>query len=196
MNNEPRIADTVVKLGGGVFPDRALLDAVVEVIVESAREVALLVVPGGGAFADAVRGIDSQVGLSDDAAHWMAVLAMDQSAWLIADRAERAQVVTAPAQIAPVTDAGRVPVLAPFDWLRRADPLPHTWDVTSDSISAWVAAALGARSLVLIKPPGAEPGWGSVDPYFGRAVGEGILWRAVPADRLELSCLRPDRPRR
>lgn len=195
MNSEPRIPETVVKLGGGVFSHPALLDSVVRVIVESAKEVALLVVPGGGAFADAVRGIDARLGLSGDAAHWMAVLAMDQSAYLIAGRTERAQVVTSPAQIAPVANAGRVPVLAPFEWLRQADPLPHTWDVTSDSIAAWVAGALGARSLVLIKPPGAKPGLESVDPYFTRAVGERLVWSAVPADQVEGSCFGSHRPR-
>ena len=51
--------------------------------------------------------------------------------------------------------AGRVPVIAPYRWLREADPLPHSWDVTSDSIAAWLASALGAARLVLVKPPGA-----------------------------------------
>ena len=37
--------------------------------------------------------------------------------------------------------AGHVPVLAPSRWLREADPLPHAWTVTSDSIAAWVAGA-------------------------------------------------------
>lgn len=196
MNSVPRIVETVVKLGGGVFSRPALLDAVVAAIAESARERPLLVVPGGGAFADAVRGIDARLGLSDDAAHWMAVLAMDQSAWLIAGRTERAQVVTSPAQIAPVAGAGRVPVLAPFEWLREADPLPHTWDVTSDSIAAWVARATGAESLVLIKPAGATPGLESVDPYFARAVGERLRWRIVPADQAEVSCFGPHRSRK
>ena len=43
--------------------------------------------------------------------------------------------------------AGRVPVLAPSAWLRAADPLPHSWDVTSDSIAAWIAGQAGALRL-------------------------------------------------
>ena len=66
-------------------------------------------------------------------------------------------------------DAGRVPVLAPSQWLREADPLPHSWDVTSDSIAAWVAGAVGARELVLVKPAGAA-GADTVDPYFSRVL--------------------------
>ena len=57
--------------------------------------------------------------------------------------------------------AGEVAVLAPSRWMRAADPLPHTWDVTSDSVAAYVAVALDARRLVLVKP--AEVGADGVD---------------------------------
>jgi aspartokinase-like uncharacterized kinase len=45
-----------------------------------------------------------------------------------------------------------VPVLAPYRWLRRADPVAHSWDATSDSIAAWITIELGATHLVLLKP--------------------------------------------
>jgi len=76
--------------------------------------------------------------------------------------------------------SGRIPVVAPYRWLRDADPLPHTWNVTSDSISAWVASMLGATQLVLVKPPGAT-GEGAVDPYFSRALLPGLRWSIVAA---------------
>ena len=53
--------------------------------------------------------------------------------------------------------AGRVPVLAPYQWLRHADPVPHSWDATSDSIAAWIAVTLRATHLVLIKPAAGAP---------------------------------------
>jgi acetylglutamate kinase len=36
--------------------------------------------------------------------------------------------------------------------MRAADPLPHSWDITSDSIAAFIAGALGAGELILLKP--------------------------------------------
>ncbi len=69
---------TVVKIGGGLLAHDGCLDAVLTVIGEMAREHRLLIVPGGGPFADAVRAQDERLGLSDQAAHWMAVLGMDQ----------------------------------------------------------------------------------------------------------------------
>ena len=87
---EPRAAaagvETVVKLGGGLLADAVRLDAVLARIAAAAPSHRLLVVPGGGPFADAVREVDRRLRLSDDAAHWMAVLAMDQHAHLIAAR--------------------------------------------------------------------------------------------------------------
>ena len=95
----------------------------------------------------------------------------------------------------------------PSAWLLRADPLPHSWDVTSDSIAAWVAHALRVRRLMLVKhtdgfigpdrgprsiPPhvrriALDAFSGVVDPYFARALdpatGCWLVRRLGPADR-------------
>jgi hypothetical protein len=193
--------ETVVKLGGGVLADVERFDAALAAIGAAARSRRLLIVPGGGPFADAVREVDRRLGLSDAAAHWMAVLAMDQYAHLITARLDGAMVVAEPHEIAAALGARHVPVLAPSRWLREADPLPHSWDVTSDSIAAWVAGRVGARRLVLVKPPGlrlsgrAEPtGFGAaspsaeseaVDACFRRALPAGVRTMIVPADQIE-----------
>ena len=66
---------TVVKLGGSLaFSDalRPWLDA----LSQCARHV--VVVPGGGPFADAVRAAQPRMGFDDRAAHHMALSAMEQ----------------------------------------------------------------------------------------------------------------------
>ena len=181
------VVETVVKLGGGVLAHGGHFDAALAAIADAARERRLLVVPGGGPFADAVRQADRQVGLSPDAAHWMAVLAMDQYAHLVAARLAGAVLVAGPGEIAAALAARRaatVPVLAPYRWLREADPLPHTWMVTSDSIAAWIAGVTGARRLVLVKPPGAS-GSELVDAYFARALPAQVTPVIVAADHVD-----------
>jgi aspartokinase-like uncharacterized kinase len=169
------VVEIVVKIGGALLTHGDHFDAVLEAIGAARRERRLLVVPGGGPFADAVRDVDRRRRLSAAAAHWMAVLAMDQYAHLIADRLARGVLVADRAAIGDALDAGHVPVLAPFAWLRRVDHLPHSWDVTSDSIAGWVAGELGARRLVLIKPPGAVPGAADrVDAHFSRSIPNGL----------------------
>jgi 5-(aminomethyl)-3-furanmethanol phosphate kinase len=121
-----------------------------------ARTRTLVVVPGGGPFADAVRRADRRFRLDDSSSHWMAILAMDQYAYLLAALAQGVRLVWTPEQIA----SGRLNVLAVSAWLRAVDPLPHSWTVTSDSIAAWVARRLRAKCLVLLK---------DVDGQFDRA---------------------------
>ena len=175
------VVDTVVKLGGGVLAHPAHFDAALRTIEAAARKSAVLVVPGGGPFADAVRDADRRFEPGDSAAHWMAILAMDQHAHLVAARLPRAVIVVNAREATAAIGAGSIPVLAPYQWLRDADPLPHSWDVTSDSIAAWVAGAVGATRLVLVKPPGAA-GRDLVDAYFSRALPAGVTAEIVAAD--------------
>jgi len=162
----------VIKVGGGLLGIPGALREVCATIGVLGRQQAVVVVPGGGPLADLVRELDRTVGLSDDASHWMAMLAMDQYAHLLAERIEGAALVEEPGGIAATLRAGRVAVLAPSRWLRAADPLPHSWDATSDSVAAFVAGALDAKRLVLVKP--AEVGDDGVDRCFVTVVPAGL----------------------
>jgi aspartokinase-like uncharacterized kinase len=143
----------------------------------------MIIVPGGGPFADAVRTFDRSFPLSPAAAHWMALLAMDQYGHVLVDRISGAVLVDEPGSLLDCVNAGGVAVLAPSRWLRSADVLPRTWQVTSDSIAAFVAGAMDAARLILIKPAAslAEP----VDSYFASALPYGMPWTLLPCDRLE-----------
>src|SRR5262249_22985621 len=136
-------------------------------------------------FADAVRSVDRRFRMSDSAAHWMAVLAMDQHAHLIAGRLTGGAITENVDDIVDALGRKRVPVLAPSRWLRAVDPLPHSWSVTSDSIAAWVAGQVGAARLVLVKPPGAGQLNDAVDSYFAQALPAGVEAALVGADQIE-----------
>jgi aspartokinase-like uncharacterized kinase len=181
--------DTVVKVGGAALRDPGILEGVALALTALASRVPVLVVPGGGPFADAVRDADRRFSLSDDAAHWMAILAMDQAAALLADRFVSGRRVTSPEAARAALLDGSVPVLAPGRWLRECDPLPHSWAATSDSVAAGVAGRLGARRLVLVKPPGSDLGHPEalVDPCFKARLPAGLEWSVVTADQPDLA---------
>jgi probable H4MPT-linked C1 transfer pathway protein len=157
----------VIKIGGGLLEHVDHFERVVAAVADVSRTIPVVVVPGGGPFADAVRRVDERLTLGDDEAHWMAVLGMDQYAHLLAARIEAGVVISTRTELEAAHHSRRIPVLAPSIWLKAADPLPHSWDVTSDSIAAWVAAELGAAHLLVIKPPGAR-GPNLVDKHFAR----------------------------
>jgi aspartokinase-like uncharacterized kinase len=180
VSARPRI--TVIKIGGGLTDIPGALDAVCRAVGNAGRQVAIAVVPGGGPFADAVRTFDHTHQLSPDAAHWMAILAMDQYAHVLAERIEGAQLVEEAAAVSAAVNPVGVAVLAPSRWMRAADVLPHTWDATSDSVAAFVAGALDAEQLVLVKPSmnGAE----AVDGCFASVLPAGMRWTTIPWTRI------------
>lgn len=178
----PRLA--AIKLGGGISADASALAAALAAIARVAITCPVVVLPGGGPFADAVRAFDAGAGLSSDAAHWMAILAMDQYAFAIADRLERAALVYDPDGIRAALSQGRVPVLAPFRWMYAADVLPHSWDATSDSIAAFLAGALDADVLVLLKPVAGELD-ALIDPAFHLVRPAGLRVAALGPDQLD-----------
>ncbi len=197
------LVDVVVKIGGGVLAYPEYAEAVLAAVGSAARDRRVLVVPGGGPFADTVRDVDRRCGLGDTTAHWMAVLAMDQYAYLLSERLIEGVMVTEPSDIEKALGEGRIPVLAPFRWLREKDALPHSWSVTSDSIAAWIAGEIGAPRVVLIKPPAidgslrkavaiagcghvAHAGNALVDDYFTHALREGVTPIVVRLDQPEM----------
>jgi aspartokinase-like uncharacterized kinase len=164
------VIHTVIKVGGAALAEQALE------ALERIPHDGTLIVPGGGPFADTVRSVDARLGLGDDAAHWAAILAMDQYAYALAALVRGARIVREPSEAGPRD----LPVLAPYDWLHAADPLPHSWDVTSDSIAAWVAVTVGAARLLLVKPVSN----GGVDRYFA-CVRASLDVRVLGVDAIE-----------
>ena len=174
---------TVIKIGGGLTGVPGALDRVCTAVAAAACDYRILVVPGGGPFADAVRQFDRSCGLSPDAAHWMAILAMDQYAHVLVQRIAGALLIEEPGAVFERLKPGFAAVLAPSRWMRSADVLPHSWEVSSDSIAAFVAGALDAARLILIKPSSDLPE--PVDPYFTRALPAGMPCFMVGCDHLE-----------
>ncbi len=138
----------VVKVGGGLLRRQGLQGlarACAEATALAARRP-VLVVPGGGPFADAVRALDARVGLTDDAAHALALRAMDQLGVLLGPLLPGAELL--PSLLAPRALA----VLQAEPALRGRSEVPRSWAVTSDSLAVLAAAAIGAEEAVLLKP--------------------------------------------
>lgn len=165
---------SVIKVGGGLSAVAGALDTVARAIAVAARRHRIVVVPGGGPFAEAVREFSRREPLSAGAAHWMAILAMDQYAQVLAERIPGAALVDEPGAITAAVGSAGVAVLAPARWMRAADVLPHTWDATSDSVAAFVAGALDAERLVLVKPVEAGMEGALVDPCFASVLPAGL----------------------
>src|SRR5207302_4949844 len=95
----------------------------------------VVVVPGGGPFADAVRAAQAKMGFDDGASHQMALLAMEQYGCALASLSAGWLPAASAAAIRRALDADKIPVWFPTRMVRRAPDVPCSWDVTSDSLA-------------------------------------------------------------
>lgn len=194
----------VIKVGGSLLdwpelPGRlvAFLDRLRDQDQPQARR--FLLIAGGGPAADLIRSMDRAYGLGDERAHWLAIRAMDFTAELLAELLPGAQVVSRPGELYSTWNLGKLPILAPLRLLEEIDasgpdPLPASWDVTSDSISARIAVHLQSRRLIVLKSRSVPPGTsladaarlGVVDPMFPAVARE--------LEVVEMVCLRENDP--
>ncbi len=159
-----------------------------------------VLVAGGGPFADLIRTMDRTHDLGDQQAHRLAIRSLDVTAELLAALLPGSAVVHRLDDLGTCRNSGRVPILAPGRILedvddRGPDPLPASWDVTSDSIAARLAVLLGAGRLILLKSVGL-----SADIDRGEAARRGLVDAMFPRiasalEVVELVGLRDREPR-
>jgi aspartokinase-like uncharacterized kinase len=155
--------DAVLKVGGSLSQGQGLA-TLCHQIGWLGAQYRLLVVPGGGEFADVVRDHYRRYHLNETTAHRMALLAMDQYGCLLGDLVPSGALVIDLLSARKVAESGQVAILLPASLLIQADPLPHSWQVTSDAIAAWVAGLVNASRLILLKD---TDGLCSADPAQG-----------------------------
>jgi 5-(aminomethyl)-3-furanmethanol phosphate kinase len=152
----------VVKVGGGLLAAEGMagLRRGCADVLALARDRPVLVVPGGGPFADSVRALDAELGLGDEVAHALALRAMDQLGLLLAPMLPGAELLD---RLVAPRSLGLLLAAPAFE----GDPeIPASWDVTSDSLAVLAAGAIGAKDAILLKPVEG----GAVDAYLPEAV--------------------------
>ncbi len=176
----------VAKVGGSLYDLPDLGDRLRRWL-GSLDTTSVLLVPGGGALADAIRQLDAVHRLGEEAGHWLALHTLAVAARFLLRLLPEAILVGHPDE----WPGDRLAVLDPYAFALadegKPGALPFSWSVTSDSIAARAARVAGVRRLVLLKsvdiPPGtdwreaAARGW--VDAYFAEAVGEELAVTAV-----------------
>lgn len=171
----------VVKLGGSLAESGAL-KACLDAAERRYRQQGLVVVPGGGAFAEQVRIAQGRWRFDDVTAHAMAVLAMQQTALMC--RALNPRLAVAASAHALAARAGRLEAVI---WSPRLAELDGAgirpgWDVTSDSLAAWLARFLSARELMVVKSAEVGDGLGLnlVDQAFAGFIQNAkFRWRII-----------------
>jgi aspartokinase-like uncharacterized kinase len=114
-------------------------------------ERAIVIVPGGGPFAEQVRQAQRSLGFGDGPAHRMALLAMEQYAIAMAGMEPRLSMASSPIAIERALIRKEAVIWRPSIMALGRPDLPESWEVTSDSLACWLGEEIGARRIVLVK---------------------------------------------
>ena len=140
----------IIKLGGSLSNYPKVLISLCKTLSKIGFQHQVIIVPGGGAYANVVRADYRCFNLSEKVAHHMAIHAMTQYGYLIHSLIPNSKTVLELEQIASNPNAG-ISIWLPHHQLLLDDILPNSWDVTSDSIAAYASGLLNWKSLVLLK---------------------------------------------
>ena len=137
------IIKQVVKIGGSLFPDYAID------LAKKLENTHSCIVLGGGEFANLIRKYNDEQHFSEEVNHWTAIDCMDIIAKLVNDKVESTQLAYSIDEVNQISDDGFTPIFVVSEFLKKEDPFECSWDVTSDSIAAYISHLLNANLLIV-----------------------------------------------
>ena len=142
----------IFKIGGQILENSKNIESTISQLTQLYEENILqkiLLIPGGGSYANFIRRIDEELMLGDDLAHWMAIYSMNYNGIELNRKYPKLECI---GELEKFQDAKKkFCVFLPYNDLRKNDTLPHSWDVTSDSIALYIAYKLQLNRCFLIK---------------------------------------------
>ncbi len=150
----------IVKIGGSLAENDRIGGAL-DIVARASRR--LVVVPGGGVFADTVRSAQADYQFSDEAAHRMAILAMHQTAELLMDLQPRLMGADSVATMRAIWRKGKLPVWQPHKMCDGDNEIPANWSITSDGLAARLAERMRCSHVVLVKSRNVDEGASAFD---------------------------------
>jgi len=174
----------VVKIGGSLAKDPLLVDWLEQLSDLGGGRV--VIVPGGGGYADGARLAQAEWHLNDVVAHNMAILGMGQFAFMLQGLCPDLVLSADERELERAVHSGRVALWMPLQLLRREADELTTWDVTSDSLALWLANRLNAERVILVKSC-AIPVTTPAPDEWAVLAADGIVDRRFPT-------LAPDAP--
>jgi len=142
----------IVKIGGKILENKENLESTIaqfKHICENNIVQKIIIIPGGGTYANFVRKIDEKISIGDELSHWMAIFAMNCNGIELSQKYNDIKFFDNLGELKKSNE--RIAVFLPYDFINQRDELPHIWDVTSDSITVYIAHHLGLKDCFLIK---------------------------------------------
>ncbi len=146
----------IVKIGGKILENKRNIDTTIKqfnFLIDSNRLQKIIIIPGGGSYANFVRILYNKLKIGDDLAHWMAIYAMNLNGISLSKDygLKCVEDIAKFQKFLENINEKAIKIFLPFNFLRDFDDLPHSWSVTSDSLTIYLASILKLNHCFLIK---------------------------------------------
>lgn len=149
----------LVKIGGSILENQNAISSTIlqldKLLHKGKRCKNFIIITGGGSFANFVRYIDNKLNIGNDLAHWEAILSMDLNAEGLHKQFPSTSICDNFSGLTKKMNENsskhHLLIFKTFNYLYKKDILPHSWNITSDSIALHIAFQLGLKKCYLIK---------------------------------------------
>ena len=145
-------SQAIFKIGGRILENSKNIASIISQLTKLYEENILqkiILIPGGGSYANLIRKIDEELKLGEDLAHWMAIYSMNYNGLELHRKFPGLECTE---NLKEIQDTNKIfCIFLPYNYLRNNDTLPHSWDITSDSITLYIADQLQFNKCFLIK---------------------------------------------
>ena len=142
----------IFKIGGKILEDSENLNSTISQLTQIFNENLLhkiILIPGGGSLANFIRKVYSELKFTEELAHWMGIISMNYNGLELSKKFPDLEVIEDFDRLKKISKS--FCIFLPYQFLKENDKLPHSWDVTSDSITIFLAKELGLKECFLIK---------------------------------------------
>lgn len=148
-----------MKIGGSILENPTAVSSTIaqldDLLHKRKSFKSIVIITGGGSLANFVRYIDNELNIRDDLAHWEAILSMDKNAEILHQQFPSTSILenysTLMEKMNEKSSNPQLLIFKTFNYLYEKDPLPHSWNITSDSIALHITFQLGLKMCHLIK---------------------------------------------
>jgi len=137
----------LIKIGGSLtYEAEPLLKALKNYAREKNKKI--VIIPGGGDFADVVRKIDKTLNISNSLSHKLAIKCMDLIGEVYAEIGDIKAYDTL-FDLKREIEKEKIAILLPSKILLSTDIAEHSWAITSDSLSLYIGKLLDVREVII-----------------------------------------------
>ncbi|MFX0137882.1 MAG: hypothetical protein ACFFDN_29845 [Candidatus Hodarchaeota archaeon] len=142
----------IFKIGGKILEDFENLNCTISQLTQIFNEgliQKMILIPGGGSLANFTRKVYGELKFNEEIAHWMGIISMNYNGLELSKKFPNLEIIEDFDKLKRMSKF--LCIFLPYQFLKENDKLPHSWDVTSDSITLFLAKALGLKECFLIK---------------------------------------------